>query len=376
MSKKNESDQKLIKEIMLDSKNQSDLYMSGNYWNIYEKNILKQIEENDLTKFRSWPGGAGVGNIQSFGGGEKQLARSFGKHFHPFDMKFLKLDNFPLIRKYNSFINRLSKKLPFFSYFAFRAAEARQYFFSAQEELQRTWYNLIFNLDKDLLEISDSTFGNPIGFYKKDKFYTNQFLRELTHVHFVKKNTDFNKIESIIELGSGIGLLASCFLKLKKNVKYLLIDIAPMIFFSEYYLRNLGFKVCGYKELKNMKNPNLNKIFEEYQVCCIPSWKLELLKDYKSDLFINVASFQEMENDQSKNYINIIKKSVKQGVYLSNKINGHHKSVKKDMFGVLKATTKLSIENELKYDFKIKESQIFNDEYGGEYKTLFQKKSF
>jgi len=376
MTKIDDSDQKLIKEIMLDSKNQSNLHTAGNYWNFYEKNILKQIEENDLTKFRSWTGGAGIGNIQSFGGGTQILARSFGKHFHPFDMKFLKLDNFPLIRKYNSFINRLSEKLPFFSYFAFRAAEGRDYYFLAHRKLQESLYDLIFNLDRDLLEISDSMFGNPIGFYINNKFYTQQFLKELQHVHYIKKNTDFDKIESIIELGGGIGLLASCFLKLKKNVKYLLIDIAPMIFFSEYYLRNLGFKVCGYKELKNMKNPNLNKIFEEYQVCCIPSWKLELLKDYKSDLFINVASFQEMENDQSKNYINIIKKSVKQGVYLSNKINGHHKSVKKDMFGVLKATTKLSIENELKYDFKIKESQIFNDEYGGEYKTLFQKKSF
>ena len=132
MSKIDESDQKLIKEIMLDSKNQSDLYTAGNYWNFYEKNILKQIEENDLTKFRSWTGGAGIGNIQSFGGGEQLLSRSFGKYFHPFDMKFLKLDNFPLIRKYNSLINRLSVKFPFFSYFAFRAAEARHYYFLAE----------------------------------------------------------------------------------------------------------------------------------------------------------------------------------------------------------------------------------------------------
>ena len=371
MNKILESDKKLIKEMMLDSRNQSSLYTAGNYWALYEKNILKQIEENDLTKFRSWPGGSGVGNIQSFGGGEPLIGRAFGKYFHPFDMKFLKLDNFPLIKKYNSFINKLSAKLPFFSYFSLRAAEARDYNFYLYRELGLTLHNLIFNLDKDLLEISDSTFGNPIGFYKNDKFYTNQFLRQLTHIHFIKKNTDFDKIESIMELGGGIGLLASCFLKLKKNVKYLLIDIAPTIFFSEYYLRNLGFKVCGYKELKNMKNPNLNKIFKEYQVCCIPSWKLELLEDFKSDLFINVQSFQEIENEQSKNYINIFKKSVKQSIYLNNKINAHHLSVKENMFGKCKVTTKLTLENELKSDFIIKESQ----NYDINYKTLFLKKS-
>jgi len=203
----------LIKEMILDSKNQADLYTGGNYWNYYEKNILKQIEENDLTKFRSWSGGAGTGNIQSFGGGERQTTRSFGKYFHPFDMKFSKIDNFFLLKRYNSFINKLSAKFPFFSYFAFRTIEARQYYFDLQKNYNNLLYSLTFNLDKDLLKISDSTFGNPIGFYKDNKFYTNAFLEELGHVHYIKKNTDFDKIESIIELGAGIGLLASCLIK-------------------------------------------------------------------------------------------------------------------------------------------------------------------
>ena len=63
-------DYKILEEMMKDATLQSDLYLPGNYWKFYEKNILKQIKNNDLTKFRSWPGGAGVGNIQSFGGGE------------------------------------------------------------------------------------------------------------------------------------------------------------------------------------------------------------------------------------------------------------------------------------------------------------------
>ena len=44
---------KLIKEMIDDSKNQSSLYVAGNFWKYYEKNILKQIKKNDLTKFRS-----------------------------------------------------------------------------------------------------------------------------------------------------------------------------------------------------------------------------------------------------------------------------------------------------------------------------------
>ena len=364
-------EKKLLKEIMIDYKNQSDLHKAGNYWSFYEKNILKQIEENDLEKFRSWPGGVGSGNIQSFGGGERHLNRSFLKNFHPFDIKFLKLDNSFIIRKYNSVISRLSEKFSFFSYFLFRATEARPYFFALQEELDETLYDLIASMDKELLEISDSTFGSPIGFYKNDKFYTYAFLQMLKHVHYLKKNTNFHKIESITELGAGTGLLASCFLKLNKNINYLIVDIAPTIFFSEYYLRNLGFKVCGYKELKNIKDPNLNKIFKEYQVCCLPSWKLELLKDYKSDLFINIQSFQEMESEQSKNYINVFKRIVKKYIYLCNAFSEQIIADKKNNFGSLKPTTKLLLDNELKAEFKTKESHIYNNIYT----TLFEKKN-
>ena len=111
----------------------------------------------------------------------------------------------------------MSVVLPFFSYFALRSTEGRKYYFDQIRENQETLYELIFNLDKDLLEISDSAFGNPIGFYKNNKFYTTSFLRRLIKISFIKKNTDFDKIKSGIELGAGRGLLASCFLKLKKN---------------------------------------------------------------------------------------------------------------------------------------------------------------
>ena len=361
---------KLIKEMMDDAKNQSNVHTAGNYWKYYEKNILKQIRKNDLTKFRSWPGGAGAGNIQSFGGGEMELRRNFKRNFHPFDLQYSKIDNNFLAKKYNTIINKLSIVFPFFSYFALRSIEGRKYYFDQVKKKQETLYELIFNLDKDLLEISDSTFGNPIGFYKNDKFYTSLFLKNLKTISFIKKNTDFGKIKNVIELGAGIGSLASIFLKLKKNIKYLIIDIPPTLFFSEYYLRNLGFKVFGYKDLKMKKNLNLNEIFNHFQVCCIPPWKLELLKDYKSDLFINEASFQEMEKDQSLNYINIFKNCITKYIYLNNAIKGHHKSSKKGKFGVLNPTTKLDLENELANMFQIKNSKTeFNS-----YSTIFEKK--
>ena len=118
------------------------------------------------------------------------------------------------------------------------------------------------------------------------------------------------------------------------------------------------------------KNMNLKEIFDNFQVCCIPPWKLELLKDYKSDLFINEASFQEMEKDQSLNYINIFKNCITKYIYLNNAIKGHHKSSKKGEFGVLNPTTKLDVENELVDMFQIINSKTEFDAYS----TIFEKK--
>lgn len=362
---------KIINQMMNDSKKQSTFFTAGNYWKYYEKNILKQIQQNDLKKFRSWSGGAGVGNIHSFGGGEMELIRKFKRNFHPFDLKFDKLDNNFFIKKYNSIINKLSLFFPSFSYFAIRSSEGREYFFNLIKAKQNILYEYVHSLDKDLLQISDSTFGEPIGFYKNEKFYTSLFLKYLIEVNRIKRNTNFASIETIVELGAGIGLLASCFLKLKKNLKYLIVDIPPTLFFSEYYLKNLGFKVFGYEELKKNEYINLNKVFNTYQVCCLPSWKLDFIQGFNFDLFINIDSFQEIEKEQSIIYIKFFKKIITKYIYLSNSIKGHQKTDQKGNFGVLNPTTKKDLENELLSLFNIKFSEIEGENI---YKTIFEKK--
>ena len=72
-----ESQKQLLKKMMEESFKQEDLYTAGNYWKFYEKKILDQIKKNKLKNFRSWEGGGGAGNIQSFGGGNERTSRSF-----------------------------------------------------------------------------------------------------------------------------------------------------------------------------------------------------------------------------------------------------------------------------------------------------------
>ena len=369
-----QNQKEVFKKMMEESFKQDELYTAGNYWKYYEKNIIRQVKNNSLANFRSWEGGGGVGNIQSFGGGNERTGRSFMRNFHPFEKDFKFFDNSFLVRKYNSLINKLILYFPFLKYFTIRAAEARTYHKNFFNELIFQKYNLIKNLDRDLTEISDSNFGLEKEDFTliENKVYTNRFLDHLLFLYEIKKNTEFKSINYILELGAGIGLLASAFLKLNKKIKYFIIDIPPTIFFSEYYLKNLGYKVFGYEHISKLDILNIEKIFEDYDVICLPSWKLNHLNNFKFDLFINIYSFQEMERKQAMNYLSVLKKNIKKYVYLENLIEGHKKASKKDEFGVLEQCNLKDLEDYLSNEFSTVKKHINKSDKT--YKLILEKK--
>lgn len=350
---------------MMDNMSKVDpIYKPGNYWQFYERKIIKQILGNRLDQFRSWKGGAGTGSIHSFGGGEMELQRSFNYYFHPFETQFKKIDNNFFIKIYNSLINKISRYLNFFTYFAFRSSLARKIFFDKIKSEFETKYDLIKLIDPKLLTAKDSRLGEPIGFEKDKKFYTNYFLNILIEYHHIKKNLKKNDIKNVVEVGAGTGMLANIFLQLNKKSKYFILDIPPTLFIAEYNLRNLGYSVYGFKELKAGK-----KDFKKYNIILLPTWKLDLLKNIKFDLFINIASFQEMEKLQSLLYLNFFKKQTKY-FYLKNAINGHSRTKDKGKFGVINPTKMIDCEKVLKKTHKIISKEIFN--YNKNYRLLFK----
>ena len=361
---------KLLHKMLFDLNNQNNLYRPGNYWKFYEKNILKQILKNKLENFRKWEGGAGIGNIQSFGGGARETNRSFGMNLHPFEEKFQKFDNNFLIKIYNKLINKLSKYIPVLSFLYFRIALARNYYFENLESNFNLLFQLIKKLDDELLEASDSETGSPLGYFRNNKFYTYHFLTTLLEINFIKKNSDFGNINNVVELGAGIGLLASAFLKLKKNIKYFIVDIPPALYISEYFLKSLNYKVFGYNDLINQKEENID--FKDYQVICLPSWKLYLLKKKNMDLFINIQSFQEIEMEQTSNYLDIILNIEPNYIYLHNSIEGHKKTLKKGQFGVLNPTTMDYCETIIKKKYALTIKEIQNKSY----QSLFKKNKY
>ena len=275
--------------------------------------------------------------------------------------------------KYNSLLNRLIIYLPFLKFFIIRISEASKYFRDIILEKLYLKRQLTKNLDESLHNIHDSEFG----FDKKKITYidgnvcSGQFFDALFKINFIKNNTEFKNIKSIVELGAGIGILASAFLKLNRTIKYLIIDIPPTIFFSEFYLRGLGYKVFGYEDFQKQKNIDISKIFNEYEVICMPSWKIFELGNFEFNLFINIASIQEMEKEQAINYLSILSKNIKNYIYLENEIKGQPKAKKEGSYGVINPTTFIDIKDKLKSNFEITKQEIENSVY----KSIFKKKS-
>lgn len=121
---------------------------------------------------------------------------------------------------------------------------------------------------------------------------------QLTTLSLIEEYEDLENVTSIVEIGGGFGALCEVIMKSSKVKKYFLFDISPMVYISTQYLKQaFPDEVADYIDYKN----GVTK-----RITVLPTWCFEDVKD-DFDLFINTASFQEMEKDVVENYLNHLK---------------------------------------------------------------------
>jgi putative sugar O-methyltransferase len=325
----------LLHGMLEDMKRAPPIYQPGNYWLFYIEKIARQIENSDLNHFRTDV--LGPGSMASFGGGRDLEGIKYSWHLYPFHQVFKKFDTSPIVQAYNRCIDHLFEIHPFFGHLAFRGALARDYFqdtITARQDA--AWMVANAHDTKNILhQIEDSHEGTPIGFQRQGRFYTVRFLDEAMQVFFLQDYIDVGKLQTVVELGSGIGLKASTYLKLNDDLTYILVDIPPALYVAQQYLSAVHEGVLPYHKVKKELERGMN--IRDYRVICIAPWMLDSLKQLHCDLFINVASFQEMEPWLVENYISHIKRFRSQWVYLSELKEGHFTG-RKGEHGVLKQT--------------------------------------
>ena len=112
-------------------------------------------------------------------------------------------------------------------------------------------------------------------------------------------------IHTVLEIGGGYGTLGEILLSdQRNNCFYIAVDIVPTAFISTYYLQQLFGEnnVGDYGVLREENVLEIDTLRDRYKAVVLNSWQLPKLKG-KIDLFVNFISFQEMEPEVVKNYL-------------------------------------------------------------------------
>ena len=160
--------------------------------------------------------------------------------------------------------------------------------------------------------MSRLVFGNKIFYTNTFNNYKNIFdvlnrqidvdaIRHIYTFELLKKKIDPFKI-CIIGDGKLNGLIGS--LITFKDAKIYTVNLSETLINDYLILKKTNLVPDNQIYVINSKNVNIE---EKYKIVFIPSNYKEVLLKNNIDLFINIASFQEMTNDEIKKYFEIIK---------------------------------------------------------------------
>ena len=319
------NDLELLRLMMEDSEKNLEIYHTSNYWNVYEKRLIPELQKLGLKDFRRRKNSF----LSKFGATD--LSYSLGQ------INFLKsrilhnriLKKIPLWSRFLSFQNTLLNKiLPIHS--SYTIADIDQLFYL---------YALMYGEKCGAKSINDfeaSLFGNPEHIIKiNKKVYTISILEFFLSYAYNCKYINFDDIKIMVELGSGSGKQIEVIKKLHPDICILLFDIPPQLYVCEQYLQSVfPGDVVSYRDTKMMNSlPNdcKGKIF------IFGNWKFPILEKVQIDLFWNAASFQEMEPEIVANYLRYINVQAK-AAFLFEAMDGKEIALKKGYHGVLEQT--------------------------------------
>jgi putative sugar O-methyltransferase len=121
----------------------------------------------------------------------------------------------------------------------------------------------------------------------------------------------------VLEVGGGYGRLAEAFLGVfEDQVKYVLVDAVPASLHYSYKYLNLNFpeRSIGFYYCDDIMD------LSKYDCYIVPAWHFEKINNQVYDISVNVASLQEIEDQQVSYYLELFNRLTKLDgmIYLSN----------------------------------------------------------
>jgi putative sugar O-methyltransferase len=281
----------LFDRIQKDAMEADQLYMPAPYWRAYSERIARHISSKGLMSFRS-DYGLTKGYIMA---GVNELV------IHPRP-------------KLKSIVD-ICSKIPIIN-LLFQYYESRLVFFNNKAiESYQNYYDILVQLDERVTRIKDDGVGNPVMLEDRQGV-SLPLIYALNYYLLLDKSVDLNSIRRIKEVGAGYGALAEVILKARFDTidSYFIYDIPPLCYIAAQYLKAVfGSSTVG--DYVDYLNGDLKKVM------VLPSWLYN--KETSSDLLINTASFQEMDQEKITNYI---EKCNSEHIFCITLTNGHKKN--------------------------------------------------
>lgn len=156
--------------------------------------------------------------------------------------------------------------------------------------------NIIVNSDENFIttynQIQNTNLGDPISIIHNNQKYNLDYILSTNELIFIR--SILPKVQTICEIGAGFGRTAHTLLNTTPNIKsYYIIDLPNCLYLTQEYLKKVLLP-------------------HQYDKCVFISTDvLEETQLENIDLYINIDSFAEMDENTIINYLELIKISGK-----------------------------------------------------------------
>lgn len=163
--------------------------------------------------------------------------------------------------------------------------------------------------------------GNPENvFYVDKRAYTISMLNSYCQYAYCCKYMNFEKIHSIMELGSGFGKQVEVIKKLHPHITFYLFDLVPLTYICEQYLASIfPNDLVSYRKTRNLTSIDDSTSGKIY---VFGNWKISEISNLHYEMFWNSASIQEIEPKQALNYLKIINSQTSNFIFLNERMEG------------------------------------------------------
>ena len=286
------------------------IYRPTNYWGPGVRRLLHEMETIGLDAFKSWPTAA------------IWFYPMYGKGFTPATID----STFERAASVNPAVDKA-----WFATALNGAYQARRDFDAARLAWDQTRWPF------DLEGLGESETGRPPQVYRlresKRVGWTRPYLNYLLCLAALSRYVD-RAPESFLEIGGGYGVLGEIVMSRDPDVRYVNLDLPPLVTVSSYYLDDLfGGRMTVY----DAAIPDTGPISATGSAS-LPNWRICDVQG-PFDVFFNSFSFQEMEPDVVEHYVDqVAGKDVSYVVSLNSR-HGKPKAIDGNDIGVIEPVT-------------------------------------